>query len=349
MRIGMVFGNGLIPQGSVTEQNLLFSKQLGVNDIIIHLPEEETFPSTFKQGYWELDEIMHIKKYIESFGLRLAGIENFHPCHWHDILLDGPKKQQQMENLKRSVVNLGKCGIPMMGYYFSIAGVWGRTYGPFARGNALCDAFTTDQELNLQQPIPKGEVWGMTYDKSLLGTGFIDPVSEEEMWSRLEYFLKELVPVAEQAGVHLAAHPDDPPLPVLRQTARLITHPDKYQRLLDIVPSKSNGLEFCQGTLSYMPNGNIYEAIKKYASQDRITYIHFRNNVGTLPTYYETFMDDGDWDMIKCIKLYHENGFDGIIIPDHTPEVASAAPFHVGMAHAIGYMKAAITMVENGY
>ena len=153
------------------------------------------------------------------------------------------------------------------------------------------------------------------------------------------------MPVAEESGVRLAAHPDDPPLPELRGTGRLITHPDYYQRLLDIVPSPNNGLEFCQGTITEMPGADVYEAIRTYASTGRICYVHFRNVQGKAPNYREVFLDEGDADMIEALRIYRDCGYEGMFMPDHTPKTACAAPWHAGMAYALGYIRAAMNML----
>jgi mannonate dehydratase len=91
-----------------------------------------------------------------------------------------------------------------------------------------------------------------------------------------------------------------------------------------------------------MPDVNIYDAIARFASQDRIGYVHFRNVVGRAPNYHEVFLDEGYVDMFKALRTYAENGYDGVLIPDHTPQMACAAPWHAGMAYALGYMKAAM-------
>ncbi len=140
------------------------------------------------------------------------------------------------------------------------------------------------------------------------GIWFIAKKNKKERFRRLnirncgnacEFFLKELVPVAEEAGVTLAAHPDDPPLPYVRQTPRLVYQPYMYQDLIDIFPSDSNKLEFCLGTISEMTEGDVYEATDSYSRQNKIAYIHFRNVKGKVPNYKEVFVDEGDIDMLK--------------------------------------------------
>lgn len=338
MKLGLGLGAGML-----TDDNLRFAIQMSATHIVAHLPGDDTLPST-ADGVWSLDDLVRLRNRVNSFGLKLEAIENFAPSHWDQVLLDGPGRAAQMENLKQTIRNLGEAGIPCMGYYFSLAGVWGRVQGPFARGGAVSVGYLEDQAPE-QTPIPLGEAWGRKVQPHA-PEGDIGRVSQGQMWERLSYFLTHLVPVAEESGVRLAAHPDDPPLPELRGTARLITHPDAYQRLLDIVPSPSNALEFCQGTIAEMPGGDVYDAIRRYSAQKKICYVHFRNVRGQAPNYQEVFLDEGDVDMLAALRIYHENGYDGVVIPDHTPHTACAAPWHAGMAFALGYLRAAITQLE---
>jgi mannonate dehydratase len=232
----------------------------------------------------------------------------------------------------------------VLGYNFSIAGVWGHVVGPFARGGAESVGFSASTGPE-ETPIPNGQVWNLTYDSDA-PAGTIPPVTTEKLWANLTDFLQAVVPVAEEAGVRLAAHPDDPPMPTIRGHARLVNQPHLYQKLLDIYPSRSNALEFCQGTIAEMTTGDVYEAIDQYSKQDAIAYVHFRNVRGKVPEYHEVFVDEGDIDMIKALRIYHRNGYDGVMIPDHTPQMTCPGPWHAGMAYALGYMRAAIRLVR---
>jgi mannonate dehydratase len=231
-----------------------------------------------------------------------------------------------------------------MGYNFSIAGVWGHVVGPFARGGAESVGFL-GPDGPAETPIPKGMVWNMVYDPDA-PKGTVGRVTQEQLWQRLGEFLRAVVPVAEEAGVRLALHPDDPPMPTIRGTARLVYQPDYYQRVLDLVPSPSNGVEFCCGSIAEMTEGNVYDAIDRYSRQDRIGYVHFRNVKGKVPRYHEVFVDEGDIDMIRVLRILKKNGYGGVIIPDHTPQMTCAAPWHAGMAFALGFMRAALTVIE---
>jgi mannonate dehydratase len=183
-------------------------------------------------------------------------------------------------------------------------------------------------------------VWNMVFDREA-PAGTLPPVSPDELWRRVDGFLREVLPVAEEAGVKLAAHPDDPPMPTIRGQPRLVYQPAMYQRLLDLNPSRSNTLEFCIGSLAEMTEGDLYEAVDQYSRAGRLGYVHFRNVTGKVPDYKETFIDDGDVDMLRVLSILQRNRFDGVLVPDHTPQMACSAPWHAGMAFAMGYMRAA--------
>lgn len=287
---------------------------------------------------WSAEGLAALKAELADAGLELGAIENFDPAHWHDILLDGPAKARQFEHLKQIIRDVGKAGIPVFGYNFSIAGVSGRHVSNDARGGAETVGMCGIDEVNTK-PVPNGMVWNMIYDSDA-ADGILPEIPHEELWRRLSDFLRELVPVAEEAGVRLAAHPDDPPLRHVRGQPRLVYQPDMYQRLLDVIPSHHNALELCLGTLSEMADGDIYEVCDRHTRQDDVAYIHFRNVKGKVPTYTETFIDDGQIDMARIMKILKKNQFKGMLIPDHTPQMSCAAPWHAGMAYAMGYMKA---------
>jgi mannonate dehydratase len=197
----------------------------------------------------------------------------------------------------------------------------------------------------LDTPMPLGMVWNMVYDPQA-PRGTLPSITHDELWQRLNYFLAEVVPVAEEAGVKLAAHPDDPPMPTMRGQPRLVYQPRHYQKLIDINASPSNALEFCLGSLAEMTEGDIYETVEQYSSQKRLAYVHFRNVTGKVPNYRETFVDDGAIDMLRVLRILKKNNFDGVLIPDHTPQMTCGAPWHAGMAYAMGYMRAALQTVE---
>lgn len=360
----MKLGLGLY-RHMLSRENFRFARQAGATHLVIHLvdyfksqshkdsagqPTGDERISTRDQGWglagdpgrlWTTDELVAIRRDIEAEGLKLEAIENFDPAHWHDVLLDGPRKQEQLEQVKTLIRRVGEAGIPILGYNFSIAGVCGRVTGPFARGGAT----SVGMDGPVEEPMPNGMVWNMVYDPDA-APGSVRSVSHDELWRRFEEFLNAVIPTAEQSRVKLALHPDDPPMPTMRGHARLVYRPELYQRVLDLAPSPANALEFCLGTIAEMPDADIYAAVDQYSRQGRLAYVHFRNIHGKVPHYRETFVDDGDVDMLRVVSILHRNGYEGVLIPDHTPLMTCDAPWHAGMAYALGYLRAAVQAVE---
>lgn len=347
------------------DRHLRFAKQCGATHIITHLVDYfhqgsqskndrgNNQPIGTADGWgtggsnshvWEIEFLKHVKEKIESHGLKWYGVENFDPAHWYDILLAGPRRDEQIAFLQKIIRNLGEIGVEVMGYNFSLAGVSSRVTGPFARGGA--ESVGMEGVVD-ERPIPRGMIWNMIYDQDLLSQGG-DQVSigTEELWDRLAYFLHAMIPVAESSGVKLAAHPDDPPAERVRRQPRLVYKPELYQRLLDIRKSPFNTLELCLGTLQEMPGESVYPFLKDYLAQDCVPYIHLRNVRGKVPHYKEVFIDEGDIDVPKVLRILKESGSHSVIIPDHTPAMDCSAPWYAGMAFTMGYLRALLQTSE---
>ena len=347
----------------LTRENFEFAQQAGATHIVAHLvdyfrgaPDQHGAGGDQPLGtdlgwglagdpaaLWSVGELTALRRAVEDAGLVLGAIENLDPAHWHDVLLDGPQRDLHLENVKTLLRRMGEAGIPVLGYNFSIAGVSGRTRGRYARGAA----FSVGMEGPYDVPIPEGMAWNMIVHPDALQSGrTLAPVTPEHLWARFERFLSEVTPVAETAGVTLALHPDDPPLPFVRGQARLVYQPDLYQRVLDLFPSRANQLEFCVGSIAEMTEGDVYDAVERYSAQGKIAYVHLRNVRGKVPHYRETFIDEGDVDVLRVLAVLKANRFDGIIIPDHAPQMSCSAPWHAGMAFAMGYLRAGMQQLE---
>jgi len=354
----MKLGLGLY-RHQLNAEHYRFARQCGCTHLVIHLvdyfrssrsnqPGDQPVGDDSGWGFagdpdriWSYEELAAIKHDINEAGLELEAIENFDPAHWHDVLLDGPKKVQQLKNLQQLIRNVGRAGIPVLGYNFSIAGVAGRVKGPFARGEAEAVGMAGP----FDQPLPTGMVWNMVYDRNA-APGIVPSATQEQLWQRLREFLDAMLPVAEEAGVTLAAHPDDPPLPTVRAQPRLVYQPQLYQKLIDLNLSPRNALEFCIGTLAEMTEGDIYEVVDHYSRQGRLGYVHLRNVRDKVPHYRETFIDDGAVDILRVLRILQKNNYTGVVIPDHAPQMSCAAPWHAGMAYALGYMRAALQLIS---
>ena len=320
--------------------HLRLARQLGCESVVAWMP----LPPG--DGVWHVADLRRIKTQANAHGLELAAIENLPPAHWDKILLGEPGRDQQMANVAQTVRNLGIAGIPCLGYYFSVVGVWGhRPKEPNGRGGASLKSFDLSN-IPTHEPPNNQNIWINTTLAHRDSRRTIPRVGEDSMWERLTYFLKNLVPVAEESGVKLAAHPEDPPVPELRGIHRCLHNVEALRRLVEIAPSPSNCLEFCQGTVSEIPGHDVIKTIRHFASQRKIAYVHFRNVSATVPKFEGVFIDEGRVDMIAAMKAYHTSGFDGTIVPDHTPELSYDCPWEIGMAYALGYMRACLQAAE---
>lgn len=319
----MKLGLGLT-QNLLDEENLRYARQLGATHVVVRGAR------LGNNGFFEFDELLRMRKLVEAHGLQVEAIENLPWNHWDRVVRGLEGRDEQLENVCRTIENMGRAGIPTLGYYFSIVKVWGhwRAYtSGGGRGGAGLKSF--DYDLVKDAPVEEG-----------------GPVSVEKMWENLVYFLERAVPVAEKTGVRLAAHQDDPPAVELRGVGRLLTDHEAMQRLIDTVPSPNSGLEFCQGTVAEMGPEKTVDAVRRFAGQGKIFYVHFRNVKGAFPKFDEVFIDEGDVDMLAAMRAYKEAGYDGVLIPDHAPRVAGDTQFgHRGRAFALGYMRALMQMV----
>ena len=343
----------------LTDRDFSFARQCGATHVVVHLvdyfygiedDDRDNQPVGGRSGWgyagknrdlWSYEYLRELTERLKAHDLELAAIENFDPADWHDVLLAGPRRDEQIERIREIIRNVGRAGIPMIGYNFSLAGVSSRISGAFARGGAVSVGMDGVDET----PVPEGMAWNMIYDKEraerAAAEGNMQPsITASELWERLAYFLNAVIPVAEEAGVALAAHPDDPPVERVRGQPRLVWKPELYDRLLDIHSSPSNKLEFCLGTLAEMPDHDIYQTLSHYLERDAIGYIHFRNISGHVPHYRETFIDSGDIDMKEIVRILARYNYAGAILPDHTPQMSCDAPWHAGMAYAMGYINA---------
>ena len=316
---------GLDIRGGVDDEQLAFGAQLGATDAI---GGDACMPSD--SGYFEFLELVVFRQRVESSGLRLFAIENM-PWEWTDkIKLGLPGRDEQIDNFCKSLRNMGAAGIPAIGYNFrppTVTGYGVRTsQSAPGRGGAKQTAFNYD----LIKDHPFGDY---------------GEVSAEQMWDNLEYFLKAVVPVAEDAGVRMAVHPDDPPAQSIGGVARILNSFDGLKRLTQIVDSEYNALDFCQGSMA-VQHGDLHEAIRHFGARDRIVYVHFRNVTGRFPAFSEAFIDEGYVDMAEAVKVYKEVGFDGPVIEDHVPTMIGDDPDkYRARAHAMGYTKALIDAI----
>ena len=328
---------GLDNIGQVTEDKLKFAAQMGVDGMIAN-PEI----GSDDKGYYEFAQLVNLRTQVESYGLKLEGV--FGAIPWqrnYKWMLGLPGRDEQIENCQKTIRNMGAAGIPIFTYNTHALRFYRTSQHTFGRGGALATSFHI--ELAKNAPLMAG---GPNIDTSLIPASHRRPIGDDEMWDNLTYFLKAVVPVAEEAGVKLALHPDDPPIPTIGGVARIMRSPEAFRRAIKIVPSDSNGLLFCQGCFKEMGT-DIFEEIRYFGSRKKIFWVHFRNISGTAQRFTETFHDDGQINMLQAMKTYKETGFDGYLAPDHRLGVVGDSEWgHRYWAYAIGYIKGLMKAVD---
>jgi len=271
---------------------------------------------------WEEGALRLLVKRYEDLGLHVVGIEDAPPLDRARLGLAG--RDEEIEQFCVLVRSMGAVGIPMLCYNWMAVIPWYRTSTTLrGRGGALVTGFDTSDLTNM--PL----TWA-------------GRVTAEQLWDALAYFLHRVAAVAEQAGVRLALHPDDPPLSPLRGIARILTSVEAFQRVVDMIDTPANSITLCQGNFALMTD-DLPAVIRHFGRQGRIAFGHFRDVRGTPAHFVETFHDDGQTDMLACMKAWHAIGFDGVMRPDHVPTLEgdlndNPAYSNLARLHALGYM-----------
>lgn len=271
---------------------------------------------------WSNESIIKLKAEVESVGLKFDVIESV-PVH-EDIKLGLPTRDKYIENYKENIRRLAKAGVKVICYNFMPVFDWTRTQLDKVLEDGSTALVYYKEQLEKMDPLT-GELslpgWDSSYTKDQLADLFkqYSKVDEEALWSNLEYFLKQIIPVAEQNDIKMAIHPDDPPYNIFG-LPRIITNEKNLDRFLKLVDSKYNGLTFCTGSLGSASFNNIVEMVDKYSSQGRIHFMHVRNVKLLEDGSFEEsahYSPCGSLDIVEIMKVLHKNKFDGYLRPDH--------------------------------
>jgi mannonate dehydratase len=320
-------------QHHATDADLRVLAALGVNHICSGLPSRKLDVN------WSVEGLTRLRERVESFGVKLDMVPLPLSSSYisraenpHILMGKSPERDREIDNICNMIRNAARAGIPAVKYNLTILGVV-RTEPTRGRGGARYSTFV---HAKLKPEPPPAE------------TG---PVSEEQFWERIDYFLKRVVPVAEEHKVRLCCHPHDPAMPPhgYRGIARVLGSVAGLKRFIDLAPSKVHGLNFCQGTVCEMlenPGKEIYDVIRYFGSRGKIFNVHFRNIKGGYLNFQETFPDNGDVDMLQALRVYKEVGYDGMIMPDHVPHIDGDIGNAQAFAFAFGYIQALIQMVS---
>jgi mannonate dehydratase len=315
-----------VPWENFNDDLLSFYKAISVDMIDLDIRHiRQTNPElALRTGVDITEKLEQAREKVESHGLKLNDV---FMAGWNEITLAKADMDEKIEAWCRMIECLGKAGIPNLGWNFKPMGNF-RTTSDIGRGGVKYSTFDY-AEFDKNRPKPH------------------EPqVSEDQMWQRMEKFLKAAIPVAEKAGVRMALHPDDPPIPEpLGGVAQICSTLEQFRRIFDIVPSASNAMLFCQGCMTELLGEGVYDAITEMASKNKIAWVHFRNVRGRLPRFAEVFLDEGDIDMRRAMEIYRNNGFNGPFMMDHTPTFPQQSAGWVGIAYAVGYIRSLIQTV----
>ncbi len=329
----------------MTEEKLRFAAQIGATGVQMNTPR---LPGEHR---WETTDLRQLVEQCERFSLTMEAIENV-PIHFYDkamLGLDG--RDEQIDHYQATIRNMGKAGIPILGFHWMPNSVWRTSRTTPGRGGALVTSFDLALAQQSGNDLSRGYVVKRDerVDQVAVFDREEDAVSAEQMWENYAYFVNAVMPVAEEAGVKLALHPDDPPVPSLGGVARLFRNVEGFKRGAEIANSPAWGLDLCLGCCSEMPGGaeNVYAMIKHFGPRGQILYVHFRDVQGTAPLFQECFIGEGNYDPAAVMLALKRSGFDGFLLDDHVPHMDDDSEWaHRGRAHAIGYLQGLINMLE---
>ncbi len=312
----------------ITEENLTFCRQMGVTHI-------DTTPAGlpgFEAVPWRAETLVRLRERVEAYGLHLAalhlpltsaGIE----CQtWPQIMLGGPERDRQIDEVIQCIEAAARAGIELLLYNLAILPVVRSPQRTPGRGGLAYSHFDY-QELENDPPLPYA------------------PVSAEQAWERITYFVERVIPAAEALGVRMGCHQHDPGMPPgrgYRGIERVLGSLDGVKCFIALSDSPYHGLNFCQGTISEMCTDpeQVYEAIRYFGERGRIFWVHFRNIRGGFLRFDEVMPDEGGIDMVRALRTYQAVGYEGVLVPDHVPQAPLDTPYgHRARAFCLGYIR----------
>jgi mannonate dehydratase len=320
-------------QHDSSDETLRILAALGVNNICSRLPSPRL------DDNWTVGALSRLRERVEGFGISLDMVplpmsSNPIARAEHPAILLGttPDRDRELDDICQIIRNTSRAGIPALKYNLTLLGVV-RTESTPGRGGARYSTFVFD-DAKQEPPLTEAGV-----------------VGADAYWERITYFLKRVIPVAEEYKVRMACHPQDPGMPRgkgFRGVETVLGSVEGLKRFVDIMPSPYHGLNFCQGTVSEMlahPGQEIFDVIRYFGSRRKIFNVHFRNIRGGFLRFQETFIDDGDVDMLNALRAYKEVGYDGMLMPDHVPAITGDPRGAQAFAYTFGYIKALLAAI----
>ena len=306
---------------------LRYAVQLGCQGVIIHVPDVS--PGS---PHWRYDDLAALRERVESFGLELLSLENTPWTMYEDAMIGGPRRDEQIDSYCTTVANMGRAGIGVLGFCWMPALGYGPTdYVGLGRGGVRVRGFDYSRR-----------------DDTHLHHG--REYTADEMWENFDRFINTVAPVAEESGVRLALHPDDPPVPTLVGVARIFGTFEAFRRATEeVCASPAFGLNFCMGTWSEMGPGVAMHALDYFAQRGRVVYLHFRDVKGHVPQFEECFLGEGNIDPLEPLRILKRAGYEGFLQDDHVPMMDGDETTwaHRGRAWSTGYILGLLHAVDS--
>jgi len=305
---------------------LTWMAQMGLQHVVL---QGTDWVDASRKGYWTEDDIADLVTRCERHGLKLHSL--MIPIGWlMNAMLGRPERDGDIERIARSIQAAGVAGIKMIEWRWSPDFKWGDDVGYYSvegRGGAGHKALDYGRVAGLE-PFPN-----------------LGPIARDVLWDRLLYFAGSVIKAAEQAGVKMSLHPKDPPVKSMRGIDRILTNTDDIEAFLDAVPSPANGFTFCQGTVTEM-GVDVIDAIRRIGRRGKIHHVHFRAVRGSVPRYTETFIDEGDVDMLAAMRVYKDVDYRGSLVSDHTPRIPNDPGGRIGRTFSHGYIRGLVQAVN---
>jgi mannonate dehydratase len=300
---------------SATDDDLLFLKQLGMRWVHAEFGKDAPY-----------EAVKSTQERLARYGIGIyCGVMDAYRSL--RIQLGQPGRDEDIERFQTFLRDLGRLGVPVAKIDFHPGNTYTTRQIETPRGYTAREFSVDDFRRNAEK-----QMYERVY-------------TAEDIWANFTYFLKAVLPVAEQAKVSLALHPDDPPLAMMNGVAKIFVHYDGIRRAEQIAGgSKHFGLTFCVGTWSEggdQMGKNVFGMIDDFGARGRIFTVHFRNVSSPLPRFHETFQDDGYLDMYQVMKSLRQARFSGSLVPDHIPQLNGDDRFRrAGHAYCVAYMRA---------
>jgi mannonate dehydratase len=309
--------------GKLPDEQLRQAQQMGCSGVVVASP---AIP--YDDG-WSYDDLARLKERIESFDLRWEAIQHTPLDRFDEIRLGRPGRDRELEHFQNTIRNMGRAGIPILAYNWRPNRLY-RTGTVPGRGGARVTAF--DADLAKNEPLSHGRVY-----------------PAEELWQTYEYFITRVIPVAEEAGVKLALHPDDPPGHDVGGVARIMSSFEGFKRASEIVDSPNWGLLFCIGCWTEMGGSQYAEnAIRYFGERGKLFYVHFRDVQGSAGKFRECFPGEGILDVTSVMRTLKKVGFTGCVIDDHAPHMVGDEGWAPrSRAYQTGYLMGMLRVLED--